>query len=112
MRLHLANTNDIVEHDISGAECICGPRYEAIPDEEDTLVIHHSLDGREFKENKPYDYESWILPQRVACCLAQRRATTRLMFISLVGVIWVNASHKVVVPSLSLQGFHLFFHFF
>jgi hypothetical protein len=44
---------DEIEHDTSGGDCICGPDVEHIwcyGEVVAEVVIHHSLDGREFLE--------------------------------------------------------------
>lgn len=45
--LHVIPKADYIEHEES-PECICGPRTEQA--EKGTLIVHHSLDGREFRE--------------------------------------------------------------
>lgn len=49
---HVAPVNDLIEHEIMGDGCICGPNI--IPEERDDgsygwVLVHHSLDGREKK---------------------------------------------------------------
>jgi hypothetical protein len=57
MTVHVAPANDIVEHAVTGFDCICGPDVEYIDPEtgssypDGPLVIHHSLDGRELDED-------------------------------------------------------------
>lgn len=51
--IHVVPIDDLIEHDSSGDDCICGP--EIIPVERDDgsfgyLVSHYSLDGRELYE--------------------------------------------------------------
>jgi hypothetical protein len=46
--LHVVPVADAIEHDLDD-ECTCGPRIEIQPNG-NTLVIHHSLDGREANE--------------------------------------------------------------
>jgi hypothetical protein len=53
MPVHVYPINDLVEHDTDGGECICGPREKPVKAEDgsvDWLIVHHSLDGREFAE--------------------------------------------------------------
>lgn len=48
--LHTFPLNDLIEHDTSGADCICGPETVPVPHEDGSygwVVVHHSLDGRE-----------------------------------------------------------------
>ena len=50
---HIVPVADVVEHDTSGDDCVCGPRFEEVKAESVTmgwLVIHSSLDGREAQE--------------------------------------------------------------
>jgi hypothetical protein len=57
--VHVYPSNDLIEHEREGTECICGPDVEyADPDTGETyekgpLVIHHALDGREQWEMRP-----------------------------------------------------------
>lgn len=53
MMLHVHPVGDVVEHDTSGDECICGPTTEPVFREDGStgwLIVHHSLDGRERSE--------------------------------------------------------------
>lgn len=57
--VHTIPVGDLIEHDTSGEPCVCGPDVEAVfRDDGSTgwLVVHHSLDGREFKERSA-DFE-------------------------------------------------------
>lgn len=48
--VHCYPLNDLVEHDTSGGDCICGPDTEPVPRDDGSigwLITHHSLDGRE-----------------------------------------------------------------
>lgn len=48
--VHVYPLNDIVEHELEGDGCVCGPTPEIVegPDGEDEWVLtHHALDGRE-----------------------------------------------------------------
>jgi hypothetical protein len=45
--------NDLVEHDNTGDDCVCGPEVEPVPRDDGSmgwLIKHHSLDGRELEE--------------------------------------------------------------
>jgi hypothetical protein len=54
--IHVYPVNDVVEHDVDGGACICGPDFEysdprdGITYDNGPLVLHHSLDGRELSE--------------------------------------------------------------
>lgn len=51
--VHVFPVADVIEHDTDGGECLCGPTTEAVPREDGSfgwVVVHHSLDGREFGE--------------------------------------------------------------
>lgn len=53
---HVVPINDLVEHDTTGGDCVCGPTTEPVVREDGTIgwvVTHHSLDGRELREPKP-----------------------------------------------------------
>lgn len=53
--VHTYPVNDVVEHDTDGGDCICGPTTEAVFRDDGSngwQVIHHSLDGREQREEK------------------------------------------------------------
>jgi hypothetical protein len=48
--VHTIPVNDLIDHDTSGDDCLCGPASE--PDIRDDgscgwVVVHHSLGGRE-----------------------------------------------------------------
>lgn len=48
--VHVYPLDDLIEHIVDGASCICGPRLELVErgdGEHGWLVVHHSLDGRE-----------------------------------------------------------------
>ncbi len=59
--IHVLPVNDLVEHDSSGEQCVCGPHVEAVFRDDGTngwLVSHHSLDGRELANREdPYHAE-------------------------------------------------------
>lgn len=42
---HVYPINDLRDHETNGAPCWCEPEIEDTADE--TIVVHHSLDGRE-----------------------------------------------------------------
>ena len=50
---HVSPLNDLVEHDTSGEECVCGPEFIPVIRDDGSIayvVKHHSLDGRELRE--------------------------------------------------------------
>jgi len=52
--VHVYPTGDVIEHDVGGGECPCGPSTEPVPRPDGSmgwLIKHHSLDGREFTEH-------------------------------------------------------------
>lgn len=52
---HVYPVNDLVEHETTDDDCVCGPSLEAVPRDDGSmgwLVIHHSLDGRELPHPK------------------------------------------------------------
>jgi hypothetical protein len=49
-RVHTYPTNDLMEHELEGEDCPCGPEVVPVPREDGSMgwqVVHHSLDGRE-----------------------------------------------------------------
>jgi hypothetical protein len=47
---HVYPINDLVEHDTSGGDCVCGLTTEPVERDDGSLgymIVHHSLDGRE-----------------------------------------------------------------
>jgi hypothetical protein len=48
-QIHVIPRADMIDHEET-TDCICGPRVEDTNLQ--TLVTHHSLDGREFREKK------------------------------------------------------------
>lgn len=53
--VHTFPVNDLIEHDTSGEECVCGPTVEAVMYDDGSNgwhVLHHSLDGRESNEGE------------------------------------------------------------
>lgn len=52
--VHCYPVRDLIEHETDGDDCPCGPALEAVPADDGSmgwLVMHHSLDGREFVES-------------------------------------------------------------
>jgi hypothetical protein len=53
--VHVSPIDDLIDHDTTGDDCICGPTTEPVPAPEGRIgwvVVHHSLDGREASEQK------------------------------------------------------------
>lgn len=48
-QVHVIPRADYIEHE-EETDCVCGPRVEE--NSQQVLVVHHSLDGREFREKK------------------------------------------------------------
>lgn len=51
--VHVYPNDDAVEHFTDGSDCLCDPDIEVVTSSAGNvglLVIHHSLDGREFGE--------------------------------------------------------------
>lgn len=51
MNLHVSPLDDLIEHDLIGDDCICGPTDKPSEGEDGEIswiTVHHSLDGREF----------------------------------------------------------------
>jgi hypothetical protein len=48
-QVHVIPRADYIEHE-EETDCICGPQVEE--NSQQVLVVHHSLDGREFREKK------------------------------------------------------------
>lgn len=51
--VHVYPNNDLIDHDTDGGDCVCGPTVEPVPRDDGSmgwLVTHHSLDGRELRE--------------------------------------------------------------
>ena len=51
--VHVYPRDDLVEHELEGTDCVCGPAVERVEKDgggDGWLVIHHSLDGREEHE--------------------------------------------------------------
>ena len=52
--VHTYPIKDLIEHDLLWIDCVCGPDVEAVvtvSGEAGFHVVHHSLDGRELREN-------------------------------------------------------------
>lgn len=52
--IHCYPTNDLIEHDTDGDDCICGPAMEPVERADGSygwVIVHHSLDGREHAES-------------------------------------------------------------
>ena len=57
MHVHVVPTADLVDHDTTGDDCVCGPTVEPVTRYDGSigwLLIHHSLDGRESHE-RPHE---------------------------------------------------------
>lgn len=53
--IHVYPVNDLVEHDTSGGDCVCGPVDDPVVREDGSIgwvVVHHALDGRERQESR------------------------------------------------------------
>ncbi len=51
--VHTYPLSDLVEHELEGDGCVCGPTLIPVEREDGSigwLVVHHSLDGREQRE--------------------------------------------------------------
>jgi hypothetical protein len=51
--VHTYPSNDLIEHEVEGDDCPCGPTVEPVPREDGSFgwhILHHSLDGREAHE--------------------------------------------------------------
>jgi hypothetical protein len=55
--VHVYPVNDLIEHELDGDGCVCGPVLEYVEGEEGDgwLVSHASLDGREVREEEASD---------------------------------------------------------
>lgn len=50
---HVHPIGDLVDHELAGDGCVCGPRVEPVPRGDGSmgwLIVHNSLDGREQHE--------------------------------------------------------------
>ena len=49
--VHVVPCGDLIEHELDGDECVCGPDVEYFREDGTAflvpLITHHSLDGRE-----------------------------------------------------------------
>lgn len=53
MTAHVYPVDDIIEHETDGDGCPCGPTPESVTRDDGSigwLLVHHSLDGREFED--------------------------------------------------------------
>jgi hypothetical protein len=51
--VHVWPDGDLIEHEIEGDDCPCGPQIEPVPCDDGSmgwLIVHNSLDGREARE--------------------------------------------------------------
>jgi hypothetical protein len=51
--VHTYPANDLVEHELEGDDCACGPEILPVKRDDGSMgwqIIHHSLDGREASE--------------------------------------------------------------
>ena len=51
--VHVYPVGDLIDHDIDGGDCPCGPRIEAVKRDDGSygwVLVHHSLDNRESRE--------------------------------------------------------------
>lgn len=51
--LHVVPNNDYIKHNLETNHCVCGQRIERVVEDDGSvgwLIVHHSLDGREFRE--------------------------------------------------------------
>lgn len=51
--VHVYPLNDLIEHETCGDGCVCVPAAEPVKRDNGSvgwLLVHHSLDGRELKE--------------------------------------------------------------
>jgi hypothetical protein len=53
--VHVSPVGDLIEHDLESDDCVCGPDFELVHGDagDGWVVKHHSLDGRELKEQAP-----------------------------------------------------------
>lgn len=54
--MHVFPIGDLVEHEVDGEPCVCGPSTEWLIGRDGStgkLVTHHSLDDRELYERDP-----------------------------------------------------------
>jgi hypothetical protein len=51
--VHVYPTGDLIDHELDGDDCPCGPTTEPVPTDDGSmgwLIVHHSIDGRERTE--------------------------------------------------------------
>lgn len=51
--MHVYPVADLIEHDVEGGDCPCGPRTTPVERDDGSIgwvITHHSLDGRELNE--------------------------------------------------------------
>lgn len=51
--VHVWPDDDLIDHDLDGDDCVCGPRTEPVERDDGSVgwvIVHHSLDGREHAE--------------------------------------------------------------
>lgn len=47
--VHVYPVNDLVDHDLDGGDCACGPTAEPVERDDGSMgwvLVHHALDGR------------------------------------------------------------------
>lgn len=52
--VHVVPANDLIQHEIDGEDCPCGPLIEPVPRADGTMgwiASHHALDNRENRES-------------------------------------------------------------
>lgn len=73
--MHVYPTGDHIEHVISETEdCPCGPRTEAVKRNDGSvgwLHVHHSLDGRELKEQEDAAWELFARFRAQSWCMCE-----------------------------------------
>ena len=61
--VHVSPVGDLIEHDVDGGDCPCGPTTKPVPRDDGSMgwvILHHALDGREFAE---HDYTGPAMPR-------------------------------------------------
>ncbi len=50
--IHVYPVNDLIDHDLDGNGCVCGPSTERVETDhgDEWMITHNSLDGRELAE--------------------------------------------------------------
>jgi hypothetical protein len=103
--VHVYPTGDHIEHVISETEdCPCGPRTEAIKRNDGSvgwLHVHHSLDGRELKEQaderERIHWENFATVRNAKWCRCQEDSMPHIWLPS---TAWGASDHDRVPPSL------------